>query len=292
VAYHVRAVFYIPGFFIFRVIHPSKVLPAMDISIKGLFNKTKGGGKMLRKTGIAFLTGALVLCCMAFNADAGEKKGEHGGEAAMQMHHLHIMMNHGLAMVTGGSNLVMLAGMKMAPGIDATTLQHGHSMMGNGKGVIRRSLSGPEMMSMMTAEHKAAPLMKYTHNLAETMLEYAEMLEAMGMEGAMKADMMQMHHMHIMINHALEMAAEGSNMKMLGKMGMAGPVDDFSIEHGKMMMNNARNLMAEVMEGKAMKEMHVKGVTPEKGGMMRSTHKLAEKATEIMDLLEKMPAVK
>lgn len=32
---------------------------------------------------------------------------------------------------------------------------------------------------------------------------------------------MTMHHMHVMINHAVEMAAEGSNLVMLGQMNMA-----------------------------------------------------------------------
>jgi hypothetical protein len=133
--------------------------------------------------------------------------------------------------------------------------------------------------------------MKYTHNLGETMLEYAELLEGMSMGGTMTPETMTMHHMHMMINHALKMAAEGSSLVMLGQMGMAGTADEFSVEHGTAMMNSARALLAEVMEGKGMKDlMETKGMTVEKGGMMRYTHKLAEKATDIMDMLEKMPA--
>jgi hypothetical protein len=181
----------------------------------------------------------------------------------------------------------------MAPGLDPASLQHGHAMVGQGKGVIRRVLSGPEMTGMMTGAHAEAPLMKYTHNLGENMLEYAELLEGMGVGEKMTPETMTMHHMHMMINHALKMAAEGSTLVMLGQMGMAGAVDEFSVEHGKTMMNSARAMVAEVMEGKAMRDlMETKGMTLEKGGMMRYTHKLAEKATGIMDMLENMPAEK
>lgn len=231
---------------------------------------------------------ALALAVMpAGSLKAGEMK--HEGGAAMQMHHLHVMMNHGLRMAAEGSNMVMLAAMSMAPGLDPTTLQHGYAMMGQGKGVIRRSLSGPEMMGMMTGAHADAPLMKYTHNLGETMLEYVDLIEGMEMGEMMTPDAMMMHHMHMMLNHSVKMAAEGATLVMLGRMGMAGAVDTFSIEHGTSMMNSARALLAEVMEGKAMRAMHAKGMTPEKGGMMRQTHKVAEKATDIMDLLSKMP---
>lgn len=236
-----------------------------------------------------FIVSIALVFALSVPLQAGEMK--HEGGAAMQMHHFHIMMNHGLGMIIGGSNMVMMAEMNMAPGLDPATLQHGYAMVGQGKGVIRRSLSGPEMMGMMTGAHAEVPLMKYTHNLGETMLEYAELLEGMSMGGTMTPETMTMHHMHMMINHALKMAAEGSSLVMLGQMGMAGTADEFSVEHGTAMMNSARALLAEVMEGKGMKDlMETKGMTVEKGGMMRYTHKLAEKATDIMDMLEKMPA--
>jgi hypothetical protein len=92
-----------------------------------------------------------------------------------------------------------------------------------------------------------------------------------------------------MINHALGMAAEGSNLIMLGQMGMAGDVDTFTIEHGKMMMKDAKTMISEIMDDKAMKEMHAKGVSPEKDPMMKETHRLSELTLKIIDMLEKMP---
>ncbi|HMK43791.1 MAG TPA: hypothetical protein VK445_06600, partial [Dissulfurispiraceae bacterium] len=105
--------------------------------------------------------------------------------------------------------------------------------------------------------------------------------------GPMTDDMMAMHHMHIMINHALEMAAEGSNMMMLGQMGMSKDIDKYTIEHGKMMLADARAMLTEVMTGKAMTGMHERGIT---GGnaMMAETHKIGDAAKKVVDLLDKM----
>jgi len=70
---------------------------------------------------------------------------------------------------------------------------------------------------------------------------------------------MTMHHMHVMINHAVEMAAEGSNLVMLGQMNMAERIDEISIQHGQKMIENAENLATEMLSGKAMKELHQHG---------------------------------
>jgi hypothetical protein len=185
-----------------------------------------------------------------------------GPDANMQMHHLHTMMNHGLSMVTEGSNTIMIAYMDMAPKIDPIAHEHGHHMMNMGKGVINRSLSGPEMMKMMKGEHANTAHMKYTHELGESMLVVVDLLDKMAQSGSIPTDMMGMHHQHLLINHAMDMAAQGSSLVMLGKMGMAGDVDTFSVEHGMMMLSNAMSMLTEVMSGDAMMDMHAKGKTP------------------------------
>jgi hypothetical protein len=218
---------------------------------------------------------------------SGTAHAQHGGDASMDMHHLHMLMNHGLEMVAEGSNMVMLAEMKMASTIDPMTLEHGRHMIKSGKEVIEHALKGPEMQAMHTAGHGDAPLMKYTHELGNAMMDVVTMLEKMSMEGPMSPDMMTMHHMHIMINHALEMAAQGSNMVMMGQMGMSKDIDKYSNEHGKMMLSDARAVLTEVMTGKAMTGMHEKGVA---GGnaMMADTHKIGDAAKKVIDLLDKM----
>lgn len=219
---------------------------------------------------------------------AADMKHEKGG-ASMEMHHFHLLMNHGLSMVVEGSNIEMLAEMKMAPGVDEMTLHHGKHMIKEGKELITRALSGPEMMAMMK-KHGKDPLMDYTHQLGEAMLKVTDMLEKMSMQDMSSPDMMAMHHMHIMINHALQMAADGANLFMLGEMGMAGDVDKLSVEHGNMMMKDAKTMVTDMMESKEMMDMHAKGMTAEKSPMMGMSHHHAEAVMKVIDLLSKMPA--
>jgi len=131
-------------------------------------------------------------------------------------------------------------------------------------------------------------MMKYTHELGNAIMTVADLLDKMNMEGPMTDDMMEMHHMHIMINHALEMAAQGSNMVMLGQMGMSKDIDKYTTDHGKMMLSDASSLLSESMEGKAMMGMHEKGITGGANAMMADTHKIGDAAKNVIDLLNKM----
>jgi hypothetical protein len=131
------------------------------------------------------------------------------------------------------------------------------------------------------------PVMKDTHQLAEAQLKVMGLLEQMSSASG-AGHGMSMHHQHIMLNHALGMALEGSNLLMLGQMGMVKGVDEVSIEHGKMMMKNAESLFNEVMSGGSMMKMHDMGKTPGDDTAMASTHKLAEAQMKVMNLLKKM----
>ena len=217
----------------------------------------------------------------------GTAYAKHGGDASMDMHHLHKLMNHGLAMVAEGSNMVMIAQMAMAPSIDPMTLEHGRTMIKDGKAIIERAAKGSEMQGLHKGGHGDADLMKYTHELGDAMLEVANMLEKMSMEGPTSADMMTMHHMHIMINHGLEMAAEGSDLVMLGQMGMSKDIDKFSVEHGKAMLADGRSTVNAVISGKEMKELHDKGVGAD-NPVMKDTHGIGNAAIKVIDLLDKM----
>jgi hypothetical protein len=99
---------------------------------------------------------------------------------------------------------------------------------------------------------------------------------------------MTMHHQHLMLNHALGMVLEGSNMFMLGQMGMAKGVDETSVDHGKMMMKNGRSLYNDIMTGDAMTKMHGAGTSPKDDAGMSYTHEVAGAQLKVMDLLKKM----
>ena len=217
----------------------------------------------------------------------GTAYAKHGGDAAMDMHHLHMLMNHGLEMVAEGFEPGHACRYEETPAMDQMTLEHGRQMMKDGKEVVERALKGPEMQVLHKGGHANDPMMKYTHELGNAIMTVTDLLDTMSMEGPMTEDMMTMHHMHIMINHALEMAVQGSNMVMLGQMGMSKDVDKYTIDHGKMMLSDASALLTEVMTGKAMMDMHQKGVTSG-NAMMADTHKIGDAAKNVIDLLDKM----
>ena len=210
----------------------------------------------------------------------------------MASHHQHMMLNHALGMTLEGYNLVMMAEMGMAEGVDESAAGHGKMMIKNGTEMFTETMSGETMMGM---HHKGKdpmkdPAMAYTHKLAEKQLIVMDLLGKMPKMGT-GADMTG-HHQHIMLNHALQMALGGANSFMLGQMGMAKGVDEVSVEHGRMMLKTARTLLNDVLSSGAMSKMHMEGTTPEKDAFMKYTHQLAEAQLQVLTILEEMPGIK
>jgi hypothetical protein len=245
------------------------------------------------KTGSEFIMKCAVLAVSISLLAAGPVAAGFAGKQGhgMAMHHQHLMLNHSLGMTLEGSNLIMLGEMGMAGGIDKVSVDHGKMMMKNGKDLWNELMSGETMMKMHSAgtTPEADPMMKYTHQLAEAQLKVIDLLSKMTSMSS-EGHGMAMHHQHIMLNHALKMALEGSNIIMLGQMGMAKGIDAVSIEHGKHMMKNAESLFNDIMSGEPMMEMHGKGTTPEKDSAMAYTHKLAEAQLKVMKLIKMMPS--
>jgi hypothetical protein len=225
-------------------------------------------------------------------ASAGMAMKHGTGGHGMSMHHQHLTINHALGMALEGSNLVMLGQMGMAKGVDKVSVDHGKMMIKNGRALWNEVMSGKTMMGMHSGGTSPAdnPMMKFTHEFASAQLKVIDILKEMS-SATHEGHGMSMHHQHTMLNHALKMALEGSNLIMLGQMGMASGVDEVSVEHGKAMIKNARSLYNKTMSGKSMMEMHGKGTSPDKDKGMAYTHKLASAELKVMDLLEMMPTV-
>lgn len=238
---------------------------------------------------IALALAWAVMAGGAVSAQAPTPKG--AAEEAMALHHLHMsMLDHGLGMAAEGSNLLMLSEMGMAAEFNPTTRAHGQAMLKRGKELIEHALSGEEMKGLHEKEGTEGATMRQTHVLGEAMKAVVSVLEGMRPAEVKPGEEMTLHHthmhMHMALNHALAMAAEGSDLIMLGEMGMAAKVDTASVEHGKAMLADARKLWSEVMKGKAMQGMM--GAEASKG--MTQTHDLAEAGKKVIDLLEKMHA--
>lgn len=232
-----------------------------------------------------FVMSLSLLLAGPLNAGMAMEDEEHG----MSMHHQHIMLNHALGMVLEGSNMKMLGEMDMAKGVDKASVEHGNMMMKQGRALYDKIMSG-DMMMKMHKEGKSPkdnPGMKYTHELAEAQLKVMELLKQMS-SSAQAGHGMTMHHQHTMLNHALGMTLSGSNMVMIGQMGMAKGIDAVSVEHGKMMMQNGSNLWNEIMSGDSMMKMHKEGKSPKDDPAMAETHKLAEAQIKVINLLKEM----
>jgi hypothetical protein len=208
----------------------------------------------------------------------------------MKMHHLHMMMNKGILLATEGSNLMMLSKMKRLPSIDDMAQRHGREMMKESKPLIQRTMSGPTIMELHNKKFINDPLMHYTKKLAEAMIEAIERLNEISMEDMSSQYIIKMSHLHTLLNHALEMAAEGSNLSILGHMGKTGDaMDTYSINQGNKMMVNAKLLLPTVVEGKSMKEVYESDSSPEALHMMKKFHHFADAAMKVVDMLIEMP---
>src|SRR5690242_5324479 len=93
------------------------------------------------------------------------RRAELPSGPAMSLHHIHTLLDGGLVTVLEGADMVMLADMKMAPGVDEVTARHGAEMAAQGKALIREVLSGSPMKELHRQGHWDDPLMGYTHEL-------------------------------------------------------------------------------------------------------------------------------
>jgi hypothetical protein len=213
-------------------------------------------------------------------------------DAAMTLHHMHTMLDHGLIMVLQGADLRMLSTLNTAPGIDQATAAHGSKMISEGKATIREMLSGSHMRRMHEQGRWSDPQMSYTHELGAAMLAVVDDVDHLAPSDTAFPDRIRMCHIRIALNHALEMAAEGANLAMLGKMAMAGGIDAYSVTHGHKMIIDARKLWDEIIGGHAMKEIHSSRTSPEISAQMPQIQRMAKDGDKLLVLLEKMDTAK
>jgi hypothetical protein len=94
--------------------------------------------------------------------------------------------------------------------------------------------------------------------------------------------------MHMMINHAVAMAAEGSGLVMVGQMNMAKGIDEISIKHGQRMIEDAEKMVRDTLGSQAMKDLHQHGHGPDVSADMAYTHELGKATLAYIELLKKM----
>lgn len=251
----------------------------------GMANKTR----FWRKT----ICGIVALFIIGNSPVLAKHTGKKAGsDAAMALHHMHTILDQGLIMVMQGANLRMLSCMDMTPCIDQTTWAHAGKMIAEGKNMIKEMLSGSHMREMHEQGGWSDPHMAYTHELGAAVLAVVDDADQMAPGDTALPDRSKMCQIRIALNHALEMAAEGANLVMLGKMTMAGGIDEYSITHGRKMITEARTLWDETIDGQAMKALYAARTTPEASVQMSRIHRMVKDGDKVLVLLVKMDTMK
>lgn len=206
-------------------------------------------------------------------------------ETALKIHQVRSLMDHSMGMVTEGSGLVMVARTKLAPPIDRFTEEKGMKLIKSGKELVQKTLAADEMMSMSNAGMKDDPTMVGINDLGKSILEYIDIVEHLDMSGSVQSRI-KTHNTHVMINHAMDTAAEGASLVLLGSMNLAGSLDKYTIDNGRMMLIDARATLIDVADSETMMEKDKAGMGDDP--MMTQTRDLLKTALKIIDLLEKM----
>ena len=215
-----------------------------------------------------------------FLAEVG---GQDSGAIA-KIQQVNRLMGRAIGMVTEGANLVLVANMKLAPPIDSNTAEQGMKLIDSGRDLVRMALAGEGMTAMDRKAMDGEPMMKVAQGLGDSILQYIELVQGMEMSGTIEGKI-QLHQLHLRINNALDMAAEGANLVMLGNLKLAEVLDKYSVERGSMLLKDARAILAGVPDSQAMKEAR-KGSGDD--ATMKRTGELIQTALKIVDALEKM----
>jgi len=200
-----------------------------------------------------------------------------------QMHNLLMMMNHGFMMVLDGYNLVMISEINTSPDLDQFNSQNGYGMIERGKDIINEVPSAEEMIDIHRKGLREDQFMTGMHETGKSMLRYIKLLESRTTGLSLSADRMALHHIQILITHTLRTAAESSNMILLGNKEFICDVSDFTIRIGGVTLIEARTLLNEVVNGKKMKEMESRGITPENNQGMKLTRDMIDEANKIIN---------
>lgn len=242
------------------------------------------------------VAGILLTSCAFFgltNVTSAKDEGTRKAPA-MPIHHLHAtLLNHGLGMAVSGSNLMMLAELSKTKEVDPVINKHGQSMLDKGKDLIQRAMTGSEMKTLHKEEEgkRFEKVMQYSHTLGQAMLDLVDLLDNMRKaKPSSPEDVLALHHMHMTLNHALEMAEKGSNLIMLGQMHMAPTTDQLATKHGHAMIEEATELWGTLTSGEPMKQLMPAQKEPE-AQVMERTHKIADAGKRVLKLLSEMPDI-
>jgi len=173
----------------------------------------------------------LTLCFWLVSCDksANNKSESQAGKsmhASMPMQHLSMLLEHAISMMAQGAELKVHGNV------------HGDTMLAQSADLLRRAMSGPEMAAMHKGGQGQSSAMQHTHDLGAAAFDLLDMMMSMQAGNVPKDSEM--------LNHALNMAAQGASMKSLAVMGMSKDIDVVMQEHGLQMQKASMRLSKEL----------------------------------------------
>ena len=259
------------------------VRPIEPRRVKNMPNR-QGLQRFLCATAVSGMVG-LIGCASPTEEAAPMDEASSEMDATMQLHHLHGLMAHGFEMAMEGVNLVMLGQMEMTASVDAAAETHGSTMIEQGRALIEEAATGDAMSQLHESGAFDQALMEHTHELARAMNTVLDIIMTMETENIEGAAPMTLHHLHMLLSHAGQMAGQGASLIMSGTMDMAGDVDAHAREHGAAMLDHARMMHETAMKGETMRSLH----TAEVAEGMTETHELGDAVGAVIELLANMP---
>ncbi|MBI4686366.1 MAG: hypothetical protein HY756_01040 [Nitrospirae bacterium] len=98
-----------------------------------------------------------------------------------------------------------------------------------------------------------------------------------------------LHDMHAMMHSmdvGLSQALEGSDLQMLGQMGISKKLDKDMMTRGTRMVKDGKAMIKEMLEGEAMKRLHKEGGYDKK--IMDDIHELGDRMLKVIEQIEKL----
>jgi hypothetical protein len=206
-------------------------------------------------------------------------------------HSSHMLINHGLNMIADGSSIIISTDMDIKTNITQEPVDYGNEMIALGKSFVQRALKGPHMVEKhVKKKGDASDMMLATHKLGNLILqiEYSP--------GILEPDLLEnsetAHNLLIIqleAYNALMMSSQGSNMIMTGQADWSEKyLDRFFFDQGRNMMDKAREVIFDLLNGEVMKNLAKKELLPAEKKLYEYTKKQLINSLDISNLLIQM----
>ena len=206
-------------------------------------------------------------------------------------HSSHMLINYGLNMVADGSSIIISTEMDIKTTITQEPIDYGNEMIALGKSFVERALKGPHMVEKhVQKKDVASDMMLATHKLGQLILQ------ADYSPGILEPDLLKnsetAHNLLVIqleANNALMMSSQGSNMIMTGQADWSEKyLDRFFIDQGRNMIEKAREVIFDLLNGEVMKNLAKKELLPAEKELYEYTKKQLLTSLDISNLLNQM----